>query len=230
MKTLRICDLNTTERPRERLVSFGTGALADAELLAIILRTGGREESAIQISHELLKNFGGFKGLAETEITQLINYKNIGVAKACEIKAACEISLRLDFPVRNVKICISKPKDIFDLLRKDFYNKKQEHLYLISVDSRNKFISKNLISVGTLNETLIHPREIFKKALAVNAASIALAHNHPSGDGTPSSEDINVTQRIAKIGVEMGIPLLDHIVVTEETFVSIKALNLFERR
>jgi DNA repair protein RadC len=212
------------------MVNFGAQALSDSELLAIILRSGGRQESAIQIAQQLLKNFGGFKELAETDIKQLINYKNIGVAKACAIKAACEISLRVSFSINTEKICINKPKDIFELLRKDFFNKKQEHLYMISMDSRNKLITKDLISVGTLNETLIHPREIFKKALAINASSIALAHNHPSGDPTPSSEDISVTQRIAKIGIEMGIPLLDHIIIAEDTFVSIKALNLFERR
>lgn len=225
-----IKDLNAEDKPRERMINFGAQALSDSELLAIILRSGGRQDSAIQIAQQLLKNSGGFKELAEADIKQLINYKNIGAAKACAIKAACEISLRVGFSVHTEKICINKPKDIFELLRKDFFNKKQEHLYMISMDSRNKLITKDLISVGTLNETLIHPREIFKKALAINAYSIALAHNHPSGDPTPSNEDINVTQRIAKIGIEMGIPLLDHIIIAEDNFISIKALNLFERR
>jgi DNA repair protein RadC len=136
-----IRDLNSNEKPRERLMNFGAQALSDSELLAIILRSGGRQESAIQIAGQMIKDFGNFKSLAEADIKQLINYKHIGKAKACGIKAACEISLRIGFSNSTENLYINKPKDIFDLLRKEFFNKNRTLIY-DSIDNRNKYISK----------------------------------------------------------------------------------------
>jgi DNA repair protein RadC len=226
MMKQRVCDLPSSDKPRERLITQGGSALSDTELLAIILRSGGEDNSALQLSSQILKEFGGFKGIYRADIQQLVRYKDVGIAKAAGIKAACEIALRINSITDNELCVITKPADIFHLLKKELFNQTKEYLYLLSLDSRNKVISKDLISVGTVNETLIHPREVFRTALAKNAVSIALAHNHPSDDPTPSTEDIKVTGRIAGVGVEIGINLIDHVIICNSDFTSIKAMNL----
>lgn len=223
---MKIKDLQKDEKPREKLQNSGPDSLTDVELIAVILRSGGKDESVMELSRELLNVFKGIKGLLSADIEELIKFKNIDVAKATSIKALEEISKRYLNPDKTKEIRIRTPKDIFDLVRKEVLNKDQEYLFLISLDTRNKLISKDIISKGTLNETLIHPREIFKKALTKNACSIILVHNHPSNDPTPSEEDIKVTKRIFRAGVEMGIPLTDHVVVTGTDFLSMKSQKL----
>ena len=223
---MKIKDLQKDEKPREKLKNSGPDSLTDVELIAVILRSGGKDESVMELSRELLNVFKGIKGLLSADIEELIKFKNIDVAKATSIKALEEISKRYLNPDKKKEIRIRTPKDIFYLVRKEVLNKDQEYLFLISLDTRNKLISKDIISKGTLNETLIHPREIFKKALTKNACSIILVHNHPSNDPTPSEEDIKVTKRIFRAGVEMGIPLTDHVVVTSTDFLSMKSQKL----
>lgn len=223
---MKIKDLQREEKPREKLIEKGAENLTDTELLAIIIRSGGKNNPATNLSRELLSKFGGIKNLLSADIAELTNFKNIDIAKATAIKAVEEISKRYLNPPKEGDINIKTPKDVYEIVRKDVLNKEQEYLFLVCLDSRNKLISKDILSKGTINETLIHPREIFKKALMKNACSIILIHNHPSNKSDPSEEDIKVTKRIFKAGIEMGIPLVDHLVVTNTGFVSMRAQNL----
>lgn len=223
---MKIKDLQKEEKPREKLVDKGAENLTDVELLAIIVRSGGRDYPATTLSRDLLTKFGGMKNLLSADISEIKQFKNIDIAKATSIKALEEISKRYLTMPEKEDITIRKPQDIYDLIRKDILNKEQEYLFLICLDSRNRLISKDILSKGTINETLIHPREIFKKALSKNAYSIILVHNHPSNKPDPSDEDIKVTKRIFRAGMEMGIPLTDHLVVTNDSFISMKAQKL----
>lgn len=223
---MKIKDLQKEEKPREKLIERGAENLTDVELLAIIIRSGGRDYPATDLSRDLLSKFGGMKKLLSADIAELKNFKNIDSAKATSIKALEEISKRYLTIPKEDDMTIRKPQDIYELVRKDILNKDQEYLFLICLDSRNRLISKDVLSKGTINETLIHPREIFKKALSKNAYSIILVHNHPSNKPDPSDEDIKVTKRIFRAGMEMGIPLTDHLVVTNDNFISMKAQKL----
>ncbi|HPD73773.1 MAG TPA: DNA repair protein RadC [bacterium] len=223
---MKIKDLQKEEKPREKMVEKGSEVLTDVELLAIIIRSGGKDTSATGLSRELILKFGNLKKVLSADIEQLKNFKNIDIAKATSIKAVEEISKRYLTPFKEDAIKIKSPKDVYDLIRKEVINKEEEYLFLICLDSRNRLISKEVISKGTINETLIHPREIFKKALNKNAYSIILVHNHPSNEPDPSDEDRKVTKRIFRAGIDMGIPLTDHLIVTSNDFMSMKAQNL----
>ncbi|MBN1162236.1 DNA repair protein RadC [Patescibacteria group bacterium] len=218
------------EHPREKLYKYGSSNLTDIELLAIILRHGGKRTSVLDLSRKIIKNFGGFKNLVDADLNELTSYKYIGKAKATSIKALTEIALRLNNPDTESSIQVNKPKDVYDLVRKDIFGKKKEYLFLISLDTKNNLISKDIVSIGTINEAVIHPREIYNKAIRNNAVSIILAHNHPSNDTTPSKEDIYVTQRIYKTGQIIGIPLLDHLIVSAKDYTSMKAVKLIGDR
>lgn len=223
---MKIKDLQKEEKPREKLIDKGPEALTNTELLSIILRSGGVDCTSTDLARNLINKFSGLDKLVYTDITQLMDIPNIGIAKATGILALGELAKRLTIE-NNIKgSVIKKPQDVFDSVKKEFSGKQEEHLYLISLDRKNKILSKDLISKGTLTETLIHPREIFKKALTKNASSIILVHNHPSEESCPSLEDVKVTKRIAKTGIEIGIPLMDHLVVTKTEFTSMKAQNL----
>lgn len=221
-------DLARTEKPRERLAELGTRSLSDSELLAIVLRSGGKGESALSLAQNLLNKYEGFYGLNSASLEHLMEIKNIGFAKATSIKALCEIAIRLSNLPEKKTVTIKTPKEVFRLVKKDLYGKKREELILICLDTRNKFISKDRVSVGTINETLIHPREVFRQALLRNAVSIILVHNHPSQESSPSSEDILLTEKIAKAGKLLGIALVDHVIVCDREFCSLKALGIFK--
>ncbi len=216
------------DRPRERLLNSGVEALSDAELLSVILRSGGEGDSVLLLASRLLAEYGGLKALFQTDISQLMRIKNIGFAKATCIKAVNELALRLSKYSGKELPAIRKPKDIYDVVRKEMFGKKKEHLYLISLDSRNKMISKDLISIGTIGETIVNPREIYRQALIKNACSIAVVHNHPSGNPSPSPEDLIVTEKLIVAGLSLGLPLVDHLIVCDTQFVSLKALNVFD--
>lgn len=227
----RIQDLNKDEKPREKLINLGPSVLTESELIALLLGTGGKQKSALDLARELLTKHDGIEGLADIPIEQLLAIKNISKAKACAIKAAMEIGLRVTSPASNLqKQEITKPSDVFSLLKKQIYKKNKEHLFLISLNSRNKLIATDLISLGTINEALISPSEIFKQALIRNAVAIILAHNHPSNDPNPSDSDLAITYRIAKCGQDLGIPLVDHIILASSTFISLKATNLLDEK
>lgn len=226
-ENLRICDLDNNSKPRERLLQKGAGVLSDAELLAVILRSGGKNTSALDLSNLLLKTFGGIEGLMSANFSQISDFKNMGIAKTACVKASCELGLRLVEIKTEKKLKIKNPHDVFKLMRKEMFAKGKEHLYLVCLDTRGNFVSKELLSIGTINESLISVREVYKKALVNNSPQIILVHNHPSGDPTPSEQDIQVTKNIGLAGKILNIALLDHVIVCDNDFSSIKEKNIF---
>jgi DNA repair protein RadC len=225
-----IKDLHSSNKPRERLIKNGPQSLSDIELLSILLNTGGNNISALTLASQILRDFKNFKELHQCDMEQLTSIKNVGLSKAATIKAACEIALRMQGVQEKEKVEITSPKDVYMATKNLFLGKNKEHLYIITLDTRNKIISTDLISVGTINETLVHPREVFRHSLIKNAVSIILIHNHPSGDSKPSKNDIAVTERLIKVGVNIGIAVVDHIIVADEEYTSLKTLKLIERR
>lgn len=221
LRSSTLFDSYKDSMPRERLFNYGADVLSDTELLALVLRSGGKNESVIALSSNLLRKYGGLKNLMDVDIHALTQYSNIGNAKAASIKASYELGKRI-YISKSVIQTIKSPQDIYSLVRKEVYAKEKEHLYLLSFDSRMHLISLDLLSVGTVNETLIHPREVFKVALGKNAVSIALAHNHPSNDPTPSDPDIALTSKIFEACQKVGMILIDHIIACNECYFSLK--------
>jgi len=224
--THRIKDLNTQEKPREKLVLKGVSTLTDEELLAIILRSGGKESSVLDICRNLFKRYKNFKNLLNIEIEELLDIKDIGIAKATSIKALMEIALRVQQNTEELTQ-IKTPEDVYKLMYKHLYGKQKEYLYLINLNVKNKPISQDILTIGITDQTLVSSKDIYQKALAKNASYIILVHNHPSNDPTPSVQDIKVTEEVAEVGKKIGIPLLDHIIFADEKYVSLKSLNLF---
>jgi DNA repair protein RadC len=224
-KTLKLFDIELKDRPRERIKRIGGNYLTDAELLAIVLRSGGIGIAVTELSSLLIKEFGSLGGVLKADFQKLLRFPNLGEAKVSSIKAIHEICLRIQFPTVATTFKVKEPKDVVRLLKKDFFDKDKEYLYLLSLNTRLKLISKDLISIGTVNETLIHAREVFKKAVMCNAVSVILAHNHPSNDPTPSDADITLTKEISEAGKILGIALLDHIIITNDSYFSIKSLQ-----
>lgn len=225
----RIHDLLPNEKPREKIYANAESA-TETELLAAILSTGGKDISSVSLARELLYRFGTLPNLILADVKELEQIKFVGKAKACAIRAVGEIyrrnqSATLPLP----RPTLTKPADIFELLKTDFYGKEKETLIVISIDSRNKLISKDVVTVGILSETLVHPREIFKIALKKNAYAVFLAHNHPSDDPTPSSEDISASARACRAGVEIGIPVYDHVICGKHSFSSLKSMGLLAK-
>jgi DNA repair protein RadC len=230
MSNLRIRDLEKCEKPREKIKNNGSDSLSDVELLALILGTGSKEKPVLGLARDLLTKFDGLAGIANAGIEELIDFEGIGLAKACSLKATLEISKRLLHPAINTNIKIRSPQDVFTLVSKDLCFTLTEKLILISIDSRGRYISKDIITMGTVNETIINAREIYQKSFSRNASSVILAHNHPSGDTTPSPEDIEATKIIGETGRLIGIPLLDHLIVSQNSFTSLKQLGLLKKQ
>lgn len=219
---MKIKELPKIERPREKLIHYGPEKLSDAELLAIIFRTGKKGVSAIDLAKRLLRNFSDDKFI-KLNIKDLRNIDGIGVTKACQLVACLELGRR--YFAKNNSNLINSPEDIWKELR-DVRNSKKEHFVVFYVDSRNSLIRKDIVSIGTLNTSLVHPREVFEPAVNNFAAQIILAHNHPSGDPDPSDDDIEITKRLIKAGEIMGIEVVDHVVVADHNFFSFKEKGL----
>jgi DNA repair protein RadC len=223
-----IHDLPLGERPRERLMKLGSEALSAQEILAVILGRGTKGESVMVTSQKLLTRFGNLKGVANASVEELIQTTGIGPAKATQIKAALELSRRLEANAsEKPKPVLKSPEDVAAEVRSQLKGKKREHFLVLCLDTRNRLIDRKLVSIGSLDTSVVHPREVFKEAISSCAASVIFAHNHPSGDPEPSKEDIELTKRLAKAGEIIGIDVLDHIIVCDEGFVSLKARNLF---
>ncbi|KYO64778.1 RadC family protein [Thermovenabulum gondwanense] len=230
MKTVKIKDLPEEQRPRERMWTLGAEALNDAELLALILGTGTKSESALMLAQRLLKGDGGKKGLEyiyNASLEELSNLKGIGAAKAVKIKAAVEMGRRIASNYGVKKIVINSPKDVENLLKEEMRVLEKEHFRVILLDTKNKVISVEEISIGTLDSSIVHPREVFKPAIKRSSSSIILVHNHPSGDPYPSKEDIVITKRLCEAGKLLGIHVVDHIIIGNSSF-SFKANGLLE--
>ncbi len=217
----------TDERPRERLVRNGADALSVTELMAIQLRIGSHEKSALGLAGELLHAFGGLRGLAGATREELTRVKGIGEVKAIEICAAIELGRRLSALSSDEKPCIRSPQDVSNLLMAEMRDLKKEHLRSLLLDTKNRVIKTCTVSIGILDSSLVHPREVFKDAIIASAAAIIVVHNHPSGDPSPSAEDRRITQRLHECGQLLGIELLDHIILGDNRFVSLKERGVF---
>lgn len=220
-KNLKIYQIPKDERPREKLLSRGVKALTDAELLALLLRTGTKDESALELSKRLLEAINGVSGIFHTPIETLMKIKGIKEAKASQLIAACELYERAAYEKRD-SLQIKSAKDVVSVLEHNFFKDTQEVVRLLCLNTKNHIISTKEVFKGSLNSSIVHPREIFKEAINLSAASIILCHNHPSGDPTPSIEDINITKRIKSCGEIMGIELLDHVILGKNNFISLK--------
>lgn len=221
-----IKELPSGERPRERLLAHGAQALSTAELIALLIRVGNQERSAVSLGEHLLAHFGSIKGIACATAAELAKVKGIGPAKAAEIKAAIEFGSRLSLFTDDARPTIGGPRDVANLLMPDLRYLKKETLKAILLSTKNHVLAIKTISVGDLSSSIVHPREVFQDAVIASAASIIVAHNHPSGDPTPSSEDVAVTKRLISAGEILGIDVLDHIVIGDGIFASLKERGL----
>ena len=214
---VRIHDLPAQDRPRERLVAHGADKLSNAELIAILLRTGMKGMSAIHIAEQLLKQFGTLQNLANGSLDDLRKVKGIGRDKAVALKAAFTLARNMARELRHESPVLDTPERIADLLREDNRAFEVEHFQVVLVNTRRKLIRVEPISQGTLDSLLVHPREVFRAAIAANAAAIVIVHNHPSGDPTPSEADIKWTRDIIRAGQLLKIDVCDHVVLGRAT-------------
>lgn len=208
---MRINDIAKNMRPRERFLEYGSEALSEAELLAIILRTGTIQENVIEMSNRLISTYG-LENLFECSLKELQNIKGIGISKALQILSVFELSKRYELSKKR-KEHIKCAKDVFDVLYDKLKNEMQENFYIILLNSKNRIIKTQRISLGILDASLVHPREVFRSAIRNSSNKIILAHNHPSGDCTPSKEDIEITKKLIDAGKLIGIEIIDHVII-----------------
>lgn len=215
---MKLKEVPRIERPREKLQKYGAGKLSNSELLAILLRTGGKGVNVVELANNVLRKFGAH-GLPGASIDELRGMFGLGPAKACEIVACLELGKRL---LKGKKAALLlAPGDAWHEL-KDIRDHKKEHFVIFYLDTRHQTIQREIISVGTLTANLVHPREVFEPAIQHCAAQILVAHNHPSGDTEPSTQDIEVTKRLVEAGKILGIEVVDHVIVGRVGFLSMK--------
>lgn len=218
IKLMKFSDVPKVDRPREKLEKYGPDKLSNAELLAILLRTGKKGMNVMELARKIMKRFTG-ASLATASFDELKETSGLGTAKVSELIAAFTLAGRLKEGKRSA--LIMSPKDVWNEL-KDIRDNKKEHFVVFFLDVRNQEIRREIISVGTLNASLVHPREVFEPAILHNAAQILIAHNHPSGNPEPSTEDLDLTKRLKDAGSLMGIELIDHVIVTKDSHLSLK--------
>ena len=220
---IRLRDLPRGELPREKLIEHGAAALSNAELLAILLRTGTRSCSVLELAGEVLVRIReqGIAALANMSPVELTDIKGLGEAKAATVLAAVELGRRLG-AAAAVRTEVREPGDAAHYAMPRLLGERREHFAVILLDTKNRILGMRDVSIGSLTASVVHPREVFQEALRFSAASMILVHNHPSGDPAPSREDIAVTDRLVKAGQIMGIPVLDHIVLGGHDFLSMK--------
>lgn len=227
--TTLIKDMPENMRPREKLLAQGESNLNEHELLAIILGQGTRDTSALELANQLLRTYKGLRHLQEASLEELKQAKGIGPAKAASIKAAVEIGRRIAGNTET-KFLIKSPQDVKkyvdQVLLMEMRDYDREHFLVLYLDRKGGVIDKVDVSVGGLHSSIVHPREVFKTAVKRSAASIILAHNHPSGDPSPSREDIDITRRLIDAGRIMGIEIIDHVIIGENTYCSFKEKGL----
>jgi DNA repair protein RadC len=222
----RISDLEESERPRERLLRVGPDKLSNAELLAILLRVGVQGASALELGQRLLGKFKGLAGIHRAPVEELMEEKGVGPVKAVQIKAAIELGRRLNESVPNDQQTISSPEQAAQLVRYQMQASEQEELRVLLLDTRNHLLDNVQIYRGSTNTAQVRPGDIFKHAVRKNATAIIVIHNHPSGDPTPSPDDVAVTRELVQAGELMGVKVLDHIVIGQGRHVSMKERGL----
>jgi DNA repair protein RadC len=217
---MKINEIPMENRPRERLERYGANALSEAELLAIIFQSGTRKENAIDMSNRLISEFG-LERLSYCSVSELMEVKGIGKSKACRLLATIELSKRLVITKQNNSV-ISSAKDAFDYFSHRLFSKEQECFAILLLDSKNRVMKDAVVSLGTLNASLIHTREVFRQAIRESANSVIIAHNHPSGDPFPSPEDEETTKKLFEAGNLLEIPVLDHIIIGDSCYYSFR--------
>lgn len=226
MASYRITDLATTERPRERLAESGAEALSNAELLAILLRVGVTGENAVQLGQRLLQHFGGLSGVHRASLVEVQNQRGVGSAKAAQIKAAIELGRRLAREGPEERPAVQSPKDAADLVQYEMSALTQEELWVLLLDTRHRVLGVEKLYKGSLNSSMVRVGELFKPAIHRSAAAIIVVHNHPSGDPTPSPEDLSLTKAVQQAGKLLDIELIDHLVIGQGRYVSLKERGL----
>jgi len=230
---IRIKDLPSNERPRERLAELGADALSHAELIAILLRTGMKGRSAVQIGTEMIQKFQTLDGLSRASVEDLRSVKGVGRDKAIALKAAFTLARRLTREVSGESPLLDTPDRVADFLREENRAYEVEHFQAVLLNARRKLIRVDLISQGIVDSLLVHPREVFKSAIAANASALVLVHNHPSGDPTPSEADIRTTRDLIRAGQLLKIDVLDHVILGRRSsvdgrdYVSLRELGFF---
>nr|WP_042354916.1 DNA repair protein RadC [Bacillus rubiinfantis] len=221
-KSIMIRDFPQDERPRERFIHHGPESLSNHELIAILLRNGTKQESVLQLANRLLTHFEGLRQLKSATLEEITQIKGIGPAKAIQILAAVEIGRRITNLNYHNRYIIRSPEDGANYVMNDMRFLTQEHFVCLYLNTKNQVIHKQTVFIGSLNTSIVHPREVYREALKRSAASIIALHNHPSGDPAPSREDIEVTRRLVECGKIIGIDLLDHLIIGDNRFVSLK--------
>lgn len=221
MKYRSIKDWPEDERPRERLLRFGANELSTAQLMAIVLGTGGKEKSALQLSREILSEFKTLGAVEDASEAEFSNIKGIGVAKIAQLKSALELGRRHIADKNTQRPCFKNSRQVFDYYMPRFYGLKKERFLCSLLDSRNRLVKETVISEGTLTSSPVHPREVFRYAIKEAAASVIFVHNHPSGDPDPSADDIAITKRLVKTGKIIGIHVLDHVIIGDGRYSSV---------
>lgn len=224
----RIKDMASEERPREKMQVCGASGLSNEELLAIVLRTGSIEKSALDLAKEILASSDdGIRFLADCSMEELCSVKGIGLGKASQILATIELGKRIARSKLNKLGRITSPTDVAEFMMEEMVSLTQEHFKTLFLNTKNEIIGYETISIGTLNASIVHPRDVFNKAIRKASANVILVHNHPSGNPKPSNEDIQITKRLAEAGDILGITVLDHIIIGDSKYYSLKENNLF---
>lgn len=214
--------MNQRERPRERLLLYGANVLSNEELLAILLATGIKDQSVLSLAHEVLKSIENLADIKQLTVHELMHIKGIKVAKATTLMAAIELGRRLAKPIMDIKPKITSPYDVYYMLSPDLMHLDQEHFIVLYLNVKSELIKEDTVYIGTLNQMVIHPRDILKKALKYAAAAMILVHNHPSGNSEPSKADIQTTHQLMRAADIMGIDIMDHLILGKKEFYSIK--------
>jgi DNA repair protein RadC len=222
----KLKNLPLEERPRERLIYFGPENLSIAELVAIILRTGSVRQNVTALAEDLLVSFQDLRGLAKASWEEIAAFPGMGPAKAVQLKAAFELGRRVLTVSPASLPTIKKPQDVFKLLQGSFQDLDREHFKVLHLNVKNQVLKIETNAIGILSSAPVHPREVFKEAIKTNSASLILAHNHPSGDPTPSSDDLALTARLRDAGEVLGIQIVDHVIFGDSRYTSLKERGL----
>ncbi|MBB5174388.1 DNA repair protein RadC [Texcoconibacillus texcoconensis] len=222
VKPMMIRDVPKSERPRERMLQEGAQSLSNQELFALLLGSGTKEESVVQLAGRVLSHFKNLRFLKDASIHELKQIRGVGDAKAVQMKAAMEIGRRMNSVPAEERYAIRSPEDVSKLVMDDMRHLMQEHFVAIYLNTKNEVLYKDTIFIGSLNASIVHPREVYKQALRYSAAAVICLHNHPSGNPDPSREDIDVTRRLTECGQMIGIELLDHVIIGDKCFTSLK--------
>lgn len=217
-----IRELPPEERPREKLAQWGASSLREYELLAILLRTGTAQMSALQLAQHLLHKFGGVRGVMHASVQELANIKGMGLAKATQIAAAMELGRRVALSHFHERPQIRSPEDVYQLTYVQLLGERREHFIAVMLDTKNRVLRTETISIGTLDSSLVHPREVYRSVIREGAANWIAVHNHPSGDPTPSPEDIAITRQLKDAGELLGVELLDHLILGDGNYTSLR--------